>query len=211
MRVLDIMTEKVHTLRDSDSIEHAADVLSEFGITAAPVVNAAGRVVGIIGEGDLLWRRMAGYPGTHEAGVPARPKLVAEVMSAEPVTVTPQLDVGEAAKKMIYYNVRSIPVMDGDDLVGIVSRRDVVRSVIRTDETLTREVQERLDAYSGGPRRWRGTVVDSAATIEGSFDDATERTVVEVMARTVPGVAEARLTDAPPRGAAATDVGYDFD
>jgi hypothetical protein len=62
------------------------------------------------------------------------------------------------ANDMIHHDVRSVPVLDHrGDLVGIVSRRDVVRSVIRTDEALAQEVQHRLDAYGGGVRRSGGS------------------------------------------------------
>ena len=97
---------------------------------------------------------------------------------------------------MIHHDVRSVPVLDNHGgLVGIVSRRDIVRSVVRTDEALAQEIQHRLDAYAGKVGRWRVSVTDAAATIDGRFDNETERIIVGVMARAVPGIAAVRLSE----------------
>lgn len=204
MRARDIMTEAVQTVRETDMIEDAAGLLAKYGITAAPVLDRSGALVGIVSEADLLWRRVPAAPGARPGRTattaPQRPKVVADVMSPNPLTTTPLTDVADIANDMIHHDVRSVPVLDHrGDLVGIISRRDIVRSVIRTDEALAQEVQHRLDAYGGGVRRWRVSVSDATATIDGPFDDETERTMVGVMARTVPGIAAVHMTEqAPP-------------
>jgi CBS domain-containing protein len=86
------------------------------------------------------------------------------------------------------YNVRSVPVVDGRDIVGIVSRRDILRAAMRGDEVVTKDVQHRLDEYADGPRRWTAEVVRGVVTITGEYANDTERAVVAVLARTVPGV-----------------------
>lgn len=109
-------------------------------------------------------------------------------MSETVVTSWPEEDVSDVAAKMLRFDVRSLPVLDGDDVVGIVSRRDILRAMVRTDDVVCAEVQHRLDEYAGGVRRWIVTVTDGAAAVTGSFDDETERQFVAVMTRTVPGV-----------------------
>lgn len=194
MRVHDIMSRPVYTVRVDDKIEIAAALLASHNITAAPVLDDDGGLAGIVSESDLLWNRV---PGEHTVlagrGAPApdaeRPEQVSEVMTDTVITSWPGEDVSDVAAKMVQFDVRSLPVLDGDDLVGIVSRRDILRAMVRTDDVVCAEVQHRLDEYTGGPRRWTVSVAGGVATVDGSFDDETERQIVAVMTRTVPGVA----------------------
>jgi CBS domain-containing protein len=87
-------------------------------------------------------------------------------------------------------------VLDGGRLVGIVSRRDLLRTVVRSDPVLRDEVQQRLDGYAGGIRRWTAAVTDGTATVDGSFDDEAEQRVVTVLVQTVPGIGAVNLTQA---------------
>ena len=119
-------------------------------------------------------------------------------MSARPVTTTPDADVADVADVMLQRDVRSVPVVDGRRVVGIVSRRDILRAAVRGDDVLTREVQHRLDEYAGQAGRWTATVTDAVAVVAGPYTDETERTVVSVLARTVPGVAAVHLADVAP-------------
>jgi len=193
------MSSPVHTVEPGAPVEDAAAVMAARAVTALPVVDEAGRLVGIVSEGDLLWRRVPVDPTAQLNRSPAapaiRPGLVAEVMSRSPVTTRPDADLAEVAETMLMYDVRSMPVLDGDTLVGIVSRRDILRAMVRTDETLVREVQHRLDEYALG--RWTASVHKGVATVSGSFADSTEREIAAVLARTVPGVADVRIE--PPR------------
>jgi CBS-domain-containing membrane protein len=197
MRVQDIMSQPVFTLRPTDPIEGAAALLTDRRITAAPVVDGDGRLAGMVSEGDLLRRRVPMDPTAHlrptGGSAQHRPRVVAEVMTHDVVTAWPDEDVADVANCMLDHDVRSVPVLDGGRLVGIVSRRDILRTVVRTDEVLSREVQDRLDGYAGGVRRWTATVVDGAVTIEGSYDDDAEERVVSVLAHTVAGVGGVNL------------------
>lgn len=203
MRTRDIMSHPVHTVRTDDSIEDAAALLADKKITAAPVLDSAGKLVGMVSEGDLLWHRVPADVAAHlwraaAEDTGSRPKTVAEVMSSQVVTSFPEEDVADVAQTMLYYSVRSVPVLDDGQLVGILSRRDIVRSVIRTDDVLAYEVQHRLDEYAGGRRRWSATVAGGVATVDGAFDDEAERTIVTVMVRTVPGISTVRLSAPTP-------------
>ena len=196
MRVKDIMTHQVYSVRTVDPIEVAAKLLADQRITAAPVFDEAGELVGMVSEGDLLWHRVPPDPTAHMRPVTGdvgdRPHTVADVMSGSPLTTWPDADVADVAQTMLEREVRSLPVLEDDVVVGIVSRRDILRTVVRTDDVVRRDVQHRLDEYAGGARRWTATVDDGVVTVEGDLDDDVERTVVRIMARTVPGVAEIR-------------------
>lgn len=203
MRARDVMSRPVYTVGTTDTIEYAAALLADRKITAAPVLDGAGRLVGMVSEGDLLRHRVPHDPTAHarrgylqETG--GRPRLVRDVMSATPVTSWPEADLAEIAALMLGHDVRSVPIVDNDRVVGIVSRRDILRTVVRTDDVLRDEVQHRLDEYADGAPRWTVTVVDGVATIDGIFIDESEQTVVTVIARTVPGVAGVRVLQLTP-------------
>jgi CBS domain-containing protein len=163
------------------------------------VVDTDGMLVGMVSEGDLLWHRVPAEPTTDPADLPDtdpenRPGMVVEVMSAYPLTTTPRADVAEVAEAMLQNDVRSIPVIEDRAVVGIISRRDILRAMVRSDAQLVREVQYRLDEYADGRRRWIATVEGGVASVAGEYDNETERAVVAVLARTVPGVATVRVT-----------------
>jgi CBS domain-containing protein len=197
MRVRDIMSHPVFTVRSTDPIEGAAALLADRRITAAPVVDGDGRLLGIVSEGDLLRDRVPDDPTAHLRPRVShhRPKVVEEVMTGNVVTAWLDEDVSDVARTMLHRDVRSVPVLDGGRLVGIVSRRDLLRTVVRTDEVLRDEVQQRLDGYAGGTRRWTATVTDGTATVDGSFDDETEQRIVSVMVHTVPGIGGVNLAE----------------
>jgi CBS domain-containing protein len=168
------------------------------------VTDQTGELVGMVSEGDLLWHRVPEDPTAHRwrgtRPPPERPEIVDDVMTAYPVTSWPDADIADVAELMLRHNVRSVPVLDHGDLVGIISRRDIVRAVMRGDDVLTAEIQHRLDEYAGGRARWQASVAGGVATVSGAFDDATERGMVALLARTVPGVAEVRFAADEPVG-----------
>lgn len=207
MRVKDIMTHHVYSVSTVDPIEVAAELLADRRITAAPVFDEGGELVGMVSEADLLWHRVPHDPTAHLRPVSGdtgdRPHTVADVMSGSPLITWPEADVADVAQTMLEHEVRSLPVLEDDVVVGIVSRRDILRTVVRTDDVVRGDVQHRLDEYAGGVRRWTATVDDGVVTIGGDVDDEVEQTVVRIMARTVPGVADVKLaggrTDATSR------------
>ncbi|MEV4346467.1 CBS domain-containing protein [Actinoplanes sp. NPDC049596] len=194
MRVKDIMSSPVHTVVQTASVESAAELMSARSVTALPVVDTTGVLVGMVSESDLLWHRVPRDPTAHLRPLPDldpenRPGMVVEVMSSYPLTVRPDMDVADVAEAMLDNDVRSLPVLEDGALVGIVSRRDILRAMVRSDEALAGEVQHRLDEYADGGRRWTATVHGGVVRVHGTFGDETERAVVTVLARTVPGVA----------------------
>src|SRR5205814_931974 len=85
MRARDIMSSPVYTVRPVDTVEQAAELLSSRNITAAPVVDEAGCLIGMVSEGDLLWHRVDSDPTAHLRPEPAtlaavHPKIVSDVM-----------------------------------------------------------------------------------------------------------------------------------
>ena len=97
-------------------------------------------------------------------------------------------DTADLADAFVENDVRAIPIIDGGDLVGIVSRRDVLRTLLRDDTAIRAEIRERLDALGGEAGRWRVEVTDGVVTVHGHFDDERERQTVLALCRTVAGV-----------------------
>ena len=194
MRVRDIMTTPVFTVRQEAPVQQAVDLLTARSVTALPVLDNFGALVGMVSEGDLLRHRVPSDPTAYARRDLARAaqraaSAVRDVMSRHPVTTTADADVAVVAEVMLQRDVRSVPVTEGRRVVGIISRRDILRTVVRGDEALTEEVQHRLDEYAGPPGRWTAKVSEGVAVIAGAYADHAERRVVAVLARTVPGVA----------------------
>lgn len=190
MRAADVMTRPVRTVRLDDPIEQATAILTVHNITSAPVVDAAGDLVGMVSERDLLLGRVP--PGTTaglgEVAPGERPNVVADVMTRDVVAVPLEAELSTVAEALLYNDVRSVPVVDDTaGLTGIVSRRDILRTFIRTDDVIRMEVQHRLDDYAGGQRRWTAAVRSGAVEVVGHFADQAERSIVGILAHTVAG------------------------
>lgn len=196
MRVRDIMTHHVVTVHTDTSIFDALGLLARHGITAMPVTEG-GELIGMVSEADLLRAQLSRDPRVHQcpahshSGRQVPPAAVNDVMSTPVVAVSEGAQSSDAAGLMLDYGVRSIPVVDGGTVTGIVSRRDLIRvMVLDRDETIGEQVQERLDEYVD--RGWAVTVSEGAVTITGDFAGENERRVVSILARTVPGVTSVR-------------------
>jgi CBS domain-containing protein len=192
MQAHEVMTRDVITIGVDDSIRHAAQLLAERRITSLPVLGQDDRVVGIVSEADLIRDRMPSDPRSHlrpdDHVQPDPSRLVREVMTEPVVCLAASADTADLAALMLDNNVRAIPIVDGAHLVGIVSRRDLLRTLLRPDDSIIHDVSERLDDYSGQPGRWQVTVVDGVVSITGPFADPDQQRIVTSLVRTVPGV-----------------------
>lgn len=148
--VSELMTRDVVTLRPDQSVEDAADVLAEKQIGAAPVVDADGKLVGLLRDEDLIVSEARLHVPTaitflnadivlpsslhrfeHELKKAAG-ATVADVMSGDFVTVKPDDDLEDLAAMMHDRDITHVPVVDDGKLAGIVARGDLVRWLART-------------------------------------------------------------------------------
>ncbi len=136
MRAREIMTRSVVTVRAGDPAKQAAGLLAEHRITAMPVLDETGRLVGMVSEADLLAHRVAHDPRSHlwrdEQPQPDPAHTVGEVMTRTVVSLGPDADTASLAEVMLDRDLRSIPIVDGGSVVGIVSRRDLLRTLVRS-------------------------------------------------------------------------------
>jgi CBS domain-containing protein len=189
MHAADVMTRPVLTVRADEHVEQAAALLANNNVTAAPVLDPQGELVGIVSEGDLLRARVVRVPDPVHLNAPGPvAKLVSDVMTYDVVALPTEADLSAVAEAMLTHHVHSVPIVDGSEVVGIVCRHDLLRLYVRTDDRVQWDVQRRLDQYAGDERRWTVTVHNGDVAIAGEFVDNVQHKVVEVLARTVPGV-----------------------
>ncbi|MET7423698.1 CBS domain-containing protein [Dactylosporangium sp. NPDC005555] len=184
MHAKDIMSTPAHTVHADAPVGDAVVLLERHSFTAVPVVGDDDTLIGMISERDVLRQMAAG-------GMPRR---VRDVMSSLPVTAWPDADLADVAAVMVQRDAHTVPVVAEDHVIGVVSRSDVLRTLLPTDDAAQREAQRRLDAYAGGQRRWPVAVHDGSATVDGRFDDDTEKAVAEALVRTTPGIATVGVT-----------------
>jgi CBS domain-containing protein len=143
----DIMTPDPVTVTRELPVTEAAHIMTEKRVGALPVLDGAGKLIGLVTEGDLIMQdakvhfptylHLLGgfvfYPGSTERFESDLKKAVGatveDVMTVDPVTVAPDATVEDVATLLVQQEVSRLPVMDGDALVGIISKSDIVRAI----------------------------------------------------------------------------------
>jgi CBS domain-containing protein len=195
MRIRDVMSSPVISVVPSTSVKEAAMLLVGHGFNALPVIDG-GKLAGIVTEADLIPLESRPDPRSQIIPPPAAqiPHPVAEVMTAEVVTLPVDEDAARAAQLMLRQNLRSIPVTDGATVVGIVTRRDLLRVLARDDNQIGEEISALL-ADELPDASIRVAVADGVVTLEFQSQlDQRERRIAELLASTVPGVLSVRGT-----------------
>lgn len=194
--VRDVMTRDVAVARASWSFKTVARHLRASGVSALPVVDEAERVVGIVSEGDLLLKEEGADAGRHHvAMVPARRRerckaeasSVRELMSAPVFTVGPDDTIAIAARRMHEHGVKRLPVVEADGrLVGIVSRQDLMKIFLRSDDQIRSDVVEAIDRSMGlRPEAVRVDVAEGVVSLEGRLES---KSMIEILINLVRGV-----------------------
>jgi CBS domain-containing protein len=188
MLVRDVMTTEVVTVGPMASLKHATELLDTHHVTALPVVDEHGRLVGVLSEADVLRDGLLPDPTRHEIRTPVSgrtaPLRVKDVMTAMPVSVTADSDLAEAARTLVDTQVKSLPVVEHGHLVGIVSRSDVIAMLARRDPLIEAEVDELLRAAEVD---FLVEVVDGVVRLDGPTGEHT-REIARVLASAVAGV-----------------------
>ncbi|HEY6749352.1 MAG TPA: CBS domain-containing protein [Mycobacteriales bacterium] len=136
MQARQIMTTPVITVRPATTVRNAAAVLLEHSITAVPVLDDHDELVGMVSEGDLVGDRFGHDPRSQLWPVedePPGPQTVRDVMTTTVIALGASADAADLAQSMLDSDVRSIPIVEGAAVVGIVSRRDLLRTLMPQD------------------------------------------------------------------------------
>src|ERR1700712_2724930 len=191
MKARDVMSHPVIAVRADVSVQLAAEILTRHGFTGLPVTDDDDHLVGIVTEADLLRDRIAPDPRAHPRPRPrriARVPIVADVMTTTVESLTAGADASDIARIMLDEGIRCLPIVDGRRVVGIVTRRDLLRSaVMHNDQDLADEITRQLGAFSDADR-WNVTVQAGLAEIEDHVDSAADRQIAVRLATAVPGV-----------------------
>ncbi|MFE9634050.1 CBS domain-containing protein [Streptomyces sp. NPDC006463] len=203
IKVGDLMTDEVVSVVSATPFKDVAKLLAQHDISGLPVFDDEDRVVGVISESDLL-RRQAAVPAASDAeeraAVPeAAAVTAAGIMSAPAVTARADETAAEAARLMTRRGVERLPVVDEEDrLVGIVTRRDLLRLFLRPDAEIRRRVVDDVLVGTMGlsAEAVELHVVDGIVTLEGRLERQSQVPVLIRLTEQLDGVVAvaARLT-----------------
>lgn len=211
MKVRDVMTQPVLSVRPEAPVREVAALMLERRVSGVPVVDSAGRVLGVVSEGDFVRRpeietegagsrwlrffasrdeRACDYIKTHG-------RTAADVMTAPAVTVSADAPVAAVAELMISRRIRRVPVVENDRLIGIIARADLLRAVCRHPapgrSASDGEIRSALVSVIEEEVWAAGAIVDvqvSQGTVAlwGSVESDRQREALILAAKTIPGV-----------------------
>jgi CBS domain-containing protein len=212
MRAHQIMTRPVITVTPDTTIVKAATVMLQRHVSGLPVVDASGKLVGVVSEGDFIrraeigtgrrrgrWLRFVLGPGksasdfVHEHG-----RRVSEIMSTSPFTITEDTALAEIVALMEKNHVKRLPVMRGHQLVGIVSRANLLRAVASLarqipdptadDDHIRNRVIDALEKNDWCPFGLGVIVKDGIVHLSGVITEEGSRQAAVVAVENVQGV-----------------------
>lgn len=197
--VSDVMTAPAVAVGRDTRFKEIVRVMDERRVSAVPVVSGEGRVVGVVSEADLLPKEeFRGHELTRFERNRRRSDLTKaegmtaeEVMSTPAATVRPDDTLAQAARRMAVHHVKRLPVVDdADRLRGIVSRGDLLKVFLRSDEDIEEEVRRTVVSYlfPMHAHAIRVSVRDGIVTLRGPVHDTSLIWVAERLVDAMEGV-----------------------
>jgi len=194
VNVVDLMTTDVIAVSRETGLRDAARLMFRNRVSGLPIVDGAGELVGIITEADFLKLEVERQEGTRGQG-----DTVGDVMSRGVVTVSPNVEIYEAAKIMAVQEVKRLPVVDEDNrLLGVISRSDIVSIFTRPDDVIEDEIREDLirRVLFIDPDGVQVGVANGVVTLSGQVATRSEASMLEELTNRLDGVlgVESKLT-----------------
>ena len=212
MKARDVMVSPVITVKPSSTVKEIAKTLVDRHISAVPVVDDDGKLVGIISEGDLMhraeigterryrwWPRLVRGDASISFGyIKAHARRAADVMTRDVFTATPETPLDEIAVLLERNSIKRVPIIRDGRLVGIVSRANLVQAlatILRGPEISLSDskIREELLSHLKG-QLWADThllnvtVANGVVSLWGVANSETERDAFRVAAEATPGV-----------------------
>ncbi|MGB0087487.1 MAG: CBS domain-containing protein [Rhodomicrobiaceae bacterium] len=213
MKAADIMTKDVVTVSDQSYVQDAAKLLLQHRISALPVVDSAGGLVGIVSEGDLIRRVESGTQHQNawwlemlaDADSLARQyvrehsRKIVDIMTRSVVTAKPDADLGDIANLLEKHGIKRVPIVEDGRIVGIVSRSNLIQALAALDKgiaikgkpddaAIRDQVLARLKAESWRPFLINVIVHNGKVDLWGIANSPAQKTAARVVAEVTPGV-----------------------
>lgn len=213
MRAADLMTRNVVTVDEEASVEEAAALMLRHRVSALPVLDRSGKLIGIVSEGDLMRRAELGTERERswwlelitansdlaEDYVKAHGRKVGEVMTRKPITASPNTPINEIAVLLEEHAIKRVPILDRGKLVGIVARANLLQALAGLklaapaskagkDAEIREEILARLSGAPWRPWLLNVTVHDGIAELWGIANGMEAKTAAGVTAENAPGV-----------------------
>ena len=212
MEARDVMTANIVTVRPDTPVQDVAKTLLNRRISAVPVVDPEGKLVGIVSEGDLMrrtetgterhsswWLAMLTLPETDARRfVKSHGRLAQDVMTRDVVVIAEDCPLGEIATVLETHGIKRVPIVRGGRVVGIVSRADLLRGLAASERSKAPNVDDRAlrDAVekvirekASGPTAFvSATVRDGVVHLWGGVSERYSKDSARVAAENVSGV-----------------------
>lgn len=208
--VREVMTSPVVTVRRTTPLKEVARLLVDNRVSGLPVIDVDGTVLGVVSEADFLikergagavqHRPLARVLGESRAAREQLDKVhatrAADAMTTPAITIESSRPIGEAARSMIENRVNRLPVVDVGRLVGIITRADLVRAYVRSDEELADAIRQDviLRTLWLDPASFTVEVKDGIASISGHVDRKSTAETVAHATSVVPGIIDVQTT-----------------
>jgi CBS-domain-containing membrane protein len=194
-----VMTKEVITARQQTPFKELVTLMNEHRVSGLPVVDRAGRPLGVVSEADTLVKQEHRAPTSRPVFGRRRKALwrratgrtASELMTAPAVTVSTDATVTAAARLLAEKKIRRLCVVDADGvLAGVVSRRDVIGTFLRDDDAIRADIEERV--FKKGmwlsPDSLSVVVSGGVATLDGEVERRTTAQIAGHLAQAIPGV-----------------------
>ena len=212
MQAKDIMTREVISVSQSSTVEEVANALLDHGISAVPVLDASGSLVGIVSEGDLMHRAESGTKHRRSwwlslftdkdvlaaEFVKEHSRQVTDVMTRKVVTAAPEMALAEIAELLDKNRIKRVPIVDNGKLVGIVSRANLVRALTRApkqsegphekDSQIRHRILARLKEEPWSPAWLNISVESGVVELWGAASSQAQKNAARIAAELTPGV-----------------------
>jgi len=217
MKAGDVMTRRIIAIHDDAAVDEAARLMLQDDISALPVVDQAGKVLGVVSEGDLLrrvetgteirrprWLELLVGPGRlAEEYVRTHARCVSEIMTRDLVSVTEDTDLSEVVRLMERRRVKRVLVMQGERLVGLISRSNLLHALAhltpeakptpQSDQAIRDAIAAEMSKLKWAPRASVNPIVqDGIVDLHGTIFDDRERDALQVLCENIRGVKQVR-------------------